>query len=141
MNTNVLRAAFTALFLSTGAAAQQPTLSAKVTEDLNVVAQGTCLFCVDWAFQPVGPLPAGGVEAASLAAALENGAAAVGYRRLPRTPSGPDHVLAHVLTADGTLTRVDLGPAAELEDLAGDWRAALGAPLVSRGKSVRPQGR
>lgn len=61
MSTSVLRAAFTVLGLASGAAAQQPTLSATVTEDLNVVAQGTCLFCFDWSFQPVGPLPPGGV--------------------------------------------------------------------------------
>jgi CHAT domain-containing protein len=85
------------------------------------------------------------VEAASLAAALDDGDAAVGYRRIRqwsfdetggRAVRGAEHVLAHVLTADGALTRVDLGPASELEDLADAWRAALGAPLL-RGVAAR----
>jgi hypothetical protein len=61
MNRNVLHAALAVLGLSSSALAQQPTLSATVTEDLEVVAQGTCTFCIDWSFLPVGPLPAGGV--------------------------------------------------------------------------------
>jgi len=61
MNRNVLRATFAVLGLASSAAAQQPTLSATVTEDLNVEAQGYCIFCSDWAYVPVGRLPAGGV--------------------------------------------------------------------------------
>jgi tetratricopeptide (TPR) repeat protein len=78
------------------------------------------------------------IESVPLAATLAEGEAAVGYRRIARWVAGepngllqpgPDHVLAHVLQPNGTLTRVDLGPAVELEELARSWRAALGAPL------------
>jgi len=80
----------------------------------------------------------------ALAAALNSGEAAVGYRRVTQwglgdtsgtIEAGADHLLAHVLTPEGTLNRIDLGPASELEGLAGAWRAAMGAPLM-RGLSV-----
>jgi hypothetical protein len=79
------------------------------------------------------------VEIKELVSALEAQEAIVGYRRLPHwykneesglLEVGIDHLLAHVLRPDGTLTRVDLGPAEELEGLASAWRAALGAPLL-----------
>ena len=82
------------------------------------------------------------VEAASLAEALGEREAAVGFRRLAHWSQaeeggeilvGADHLLAHVLRSDGGLAKVDLGPAAELEELANDWRAALGAALDGTG--------
>ena len=84
------------------------------------------------------------VETKALVSALGPQDALVGYRRLPHwtkneesglPEAGADHLLAHVLGADGALTRVDLGPAEELEHLASAWRAALGAPLL-RGVAV-----
>jgi len=79
------------------------------------------------------------VEAGPLAAALSAGEVAVGFRRIGhwyvdegsgRLETGADHLMAHILAADGTLERIDLGPALELEELAASWRAALGAPLL-----------
>jgi len=78
------------------------------------------------------------IESESLAAALTPGDVAVGFRRIAqwyvdeasgRTCIGADHLMAHVLTADGSLDRIDLGPASDLEDLSSAWRAALGAPI------------
>jgi len=86
--------------------------------------------------QPVG--------ADRLSEALGSGDVAIGYRRVKhwqvsgstgRLETGADHLMAHVLDADGTLARIDLGPASELEELAGAWRAELGAPLL-RGLSM-----
>jgi hypothetical protein len=79
------------------------------------------------------------VSTEALSAALASGDVAVGYRRIAlkhfiestgEIEEAVDHLLAHVLTSEGTLTRVDLGPASELEGLANQWRAALGAPLL-----------
>ncbi len=80
-----------------------------------------------------------GVEIASLAHALGEGAALVTYRRIEHWDRvegqgpvvvGSDHLLAHVLAADGSLVRLDLGEASELEGLVTAWRAAVGAPLL-----------
>jgi len=82
------------------------------------------------------------VEARRLSEALGSGDVAIGYRRVAhwfvsdesgRTEVGGDHLMAHVLGADGTLDRIDLGPASKLEELAGAWRAALGAPITGHG--------
>jgi len=79
------------------------------------------------------------VTSEALSAALGPGDVVVGYRRIPLKHVDPssgrilpaaDHLLAHVLTSEGIPTRIDLGPAAELEDLGSEWRAALGAPLL-----------
>jgi len=79
------------------------------------------------------------VRADALTAALKPGDVAIGYRRMTLKHLDPlsgeieaaaDHLLAHVLDSEGTLSRIDLGPASELEELAADWRAALGAPLL-----------
>ena len=87
------------------------------------------------------------LEAQALAGALRPGEAAIGYRRLAYAHLsewdgilyvGEDHLFAHILRADKTLTRVDLGSASELEELAHDWRAALGAPLL-RGMALAPE--
>jgi len=78
------------------------------------------------------------VEADRLSEALGPGDVAIGYRRVALGvgsgeygpgEAGADHLMAHVLNADGALNRLDLGPASELEELAGAWRAALGAPI------------
>jgi len=88
------------------------------------------------------------VEADGLSEALGPGDVAVGYRRVPhwvedeesrRWKVDTDHLIAHVLVADGTLTRVDLGPASEIEEIAAAWRAALGAPLL-RGATLAVNG-
>ena len=82
------------------------------------------------------------VETGPLAAALTSGEVAVGFRRIVhryldegtgRIVAGADHLMAHVLAADGTLGRIDLGPALDVEELASVWRAALGAPIRVHG--------
>ena len=84
------------------------------------------------------------IEEQQLARSLQPADALVGYSRLTRwhqdeeggaLEPGVDHLFAHVLRRDGSLSRVDLGPAQELEQLVSAWRAALGAPLL-RGVSV-----
>jgi len=79
------------------------------------------------------------IEAGRLSEGLQPGDVAIGYRRVAHWEVGSatgkmeapaDHLIAHVLDADGTLKRVDLGPASELEELAGAWRVELGAPLL-----------
>ena len=79
------------------------------------------------------------VETTVLAETLDEAEAAIGFRRLARchlakesgrASIGADHLMAHVLRSDGILTLVDLGPAAELEELVNEWRAALGASLL-----------
>jgi len=79
------------------------------------------------------------VTLGALRRVLVSGDVVAGYRRISlrhvdpssgEIQSAADHLLAHVLTSEGTLTRIDLGPASELEGLASEWRAALGAPLL-----------
>jgi hypothetical protein len=79
------------------------------------------------------------VDADALTAALAPGDVAIGYRRVMLKHVDPasgeiqaaaDHLLAHVLDSDGALSRIDLGPASEVEQIAMAWRAALGAPLL-----------
>jgi len=79
------------------------------------------------------------VEPEALAATLTPIGPAVGFRRVAhwfvneatgRTEVGADRLIAHVLTSDGTLARVDLGLASELEELVITWRTTLGAPLL-----------
>ncbi len=80
----------------------------------------------------------------AIAAELPEGSAAVGllrYERWHPSPetgrlvAGADHVLAHVVSTDGALTRVELGRADELEELVQAWRAEVGAPIL-RGMGV-----
>jgi len=82
------------------------------------------------------------VTADALSATLVQGDAVVGYRRISlRKVDGlsgemldaTDHLLAHVMSSNATLIRVDLGLASELEELASAWRAALGAPISGHG--------
>ena len=75
------------------------------------------------------------VETDSLVTSIEEDSALVTFLRASRWPEGGEHLLAHVLAADGELARVDLGSARELEALVATWRAALGAPL---GRGVAP---
>ena len=87
------------------------------------------------------------IELGPLARALGEGAALVTYRRIAHwyqvEEKGPiqasDHLLAHVLAADASLVRIDLGEASELEDLVTAWRAAVGAPLL-RGLAAEQAG-
>ncbi len=82
---------------------------------------------------------------AELAPVLPPKAALVGFLRFEGreldpesggTRLGEDHLLAHVVSADGALSCVDLGPASELESLVADWRAAVGS-AIGRGVSVQ----
>jgi len=82
------------------------------------------------------------VDADRLREALRPGDLAIGYRRVADWEVseksdglmvGADHMIAHVLAPDGTLTRVDLGHASALEESVGAWRTALGAPIRTRG--------
>jgi len=75
----------------------------------------------------------GAVDSIALAAALEPGDMAVGFRRLVRWENidEPDErLVAHVLAPQMGVRRVDLGPIEELEELADAWRQELGAPLA-----------
>jgi len=89
------------------------------------------------------------VEVDRLSQALGSGEVAIGYRRSARWEvdqktgrlrTRGDHLIAHVLGADGELNQVDLGSASDLEELASAWRAALGAPIGIHGTpdAVRP---
>ncbi len=85
----------------------------------------------------------GVIDAKGVAARLTPGAAVASFLRYPRTsrkdpetgrtPPSVDSVLAFLLTPDGTVRRIDLGPAADLEGLVRDWRASLGKPIEGRG--------
>jgi len=86
------------------------------------------------------------ISVATLAASLPPGAAAVSYLRQARwrlDPAsrrievGPDELLAHVVKSDGSLTRLELGPAGDLEELVGSWRSRIGSPVDARGVGVR----
>ena len=84
----------------------------------------------------------GSVELARLAAALEPGEAAVGFLRYHVASEDgfgqtelDQEMLAHVVRRDGTLTRVELGKAAELERLVQAWRNSIGKP-IARGVAV-----
>ena len=79
------------------------------------------------------------IEVAAVASSLPEDAAAIGFRRIrlwrPSEEAELGHrkesrLIAHVVRPDGTLRRVDLGAAAELEAFAEEWRAALGKPIV-----------
>ena len=70
------------------------------------------------------------IEVDRLVKGMEERAALVTYRRIDHGNGEGEHLLAHALTGDGSLTRIDLGEATELEDLVEVWRAALGAPLM-----------
>ena len=88
----------------------------------------------------------GEVDAPGVGAKLSPDAVAVSYLRYSKwperdpetgkTPPRVDSLLAFVVRPGGTAERVELGPAAELEGLVGEWRAALGRPLAGRGVGV-----
>ena len=78
------------------------------------------------------------IDIESLAAALGPRDRAVSFRRMSHWVSGgtegpcaggADHVKAQVLSPDGSLARLDLGRADELQRSVSAWRSALGAPL------------
>jgi len=88
------------------------------------------------------------VRVEALRGAIGPGSVAVSYRRIRLEHLVPtsgailesaDHLLAHVLTSEGRLTRVDLGPASELSVLASEWRRAMGAPIQSSQTGEHPQ--
>jgi CHAT domain-containing protein len=87
-----------------------------------------------------------GIEAQELGTRLNLGAAAVSFLRYsrefdkdPKTGEARPNVesfLAFVVTPGGTVERVEIGAASELEALVIDWRAALGRSLTNRGIAV-----
>ncbi len=85
----------------------------------------------------------GRIDAAAVGARLVPGEAAVSFLRYlkqsekdPRTGETPpsiDSLLAFLVQPGGTVRRIELGPAAELEQLVQDWREALGSQPAGRG--------
>ena len=78
------------------------------------------------------------VSVEALAAALPPDAAAVGFASYAPagTPAkGPadERLLAHVVTSDGALRRIELGPLAEVAGLVIEWRDSVGEPIEPRG--------
>jgi CHAT domain-containing protein/tetratricopeptide (TPR) repeat protein len=90
----------------------------------------------------------GAIELGPLARSLTEDAALVAFRRMMQwgddmgldQQMGSDHLLAHVLAPDGSLVRIDLGEASELEELVTQWRAAVGAPLLRGVAAAEPGG-
>jgi CHAT domain-containing protein len=85
------------------------------------------------------------IDAEAVARGLEGGGALVSFFRYLRyaerdpetgkTPPAVDSLLAFVVTPDARVRRVELGPAAPLEELVERWRAGIGTP-VQRGVGV-----
>ncbi len=76
----------------------------------------------------------GEIEAADLGARLARATAAVSFLRyVQRSTPVQDCLLAFVVRPGGAVQRIELGPAAELEEFVQEWRAALGRPLQGRG--------
>ncbi len=83
------------------------------------------------------------IDVGEVGARLEAGAAAVSFFRYSRhfeadpltgvIPASIDSLLAFLLKPDGSVTRIELGPAAELEESVEAWRSLLGRPLETRG--------
>jgi len=77
------------------------------------------------------------IHADAVARALAPGALAIGYHRYEhrdldeaRCPvADGDHLLALVVSSDGAVRRVELGPVEAIEELVRAWRAATGKPL------------
>lgn len=79
---------------------------------------------------------AGAVEFQHLATVLPPRSAAVGFRRYRRVGADRqcvDAMLAHVLTPEGALVRVELGSVSAIEALVTEWRSSLGVAKDSRG--------
>ncbi len=92
------------------------------------------------------PAPAD-VAVASIARALPKGSAAIGYRGYQHWRLDPKHLgrleatgelLAYVVRPDATLTRVELGPIAAVEELVEHWRDTVGKPLERGAQLVAP---
>ncbi len=83
----------------------------------------------------------GEIDAAGVGTRLAPGSAAASFFRYSRRTAAPgesepaavDSLLAFLVRPGGAVERIELGPAAELERLVEDWRAALGRPLGGRG--------
>jgi CHAT domain-containing protein/tetratricopeptide (TPR) repeat protein len=81
------------------------------------------------------------IRVEAIAARLSQGEVAVAYLAtrtpVPGVPVTSDSLvptlLAHVVTSDGALHRVDLGGLAEVEALVARWRGLLGAPVLRGG--------
>jgi tetratricopeptide (TPR) repeat protein len=86
------------------------------------------------------------VEWSAIASALHEGEAAVGYwvydkqvdpAALPKSPRVQSY-LAYVLRPSQPLRRVELGPAAEIDQAVEDWRQEIGASNSQRGSNTAP---
>jgi len=78
------------------------------------------------------------VTAEAVAAKLDPDSALVSFFRYERysgVGDGVDSLLAFLVTPDKHVRRIELGPVAELEELASNWRAEIGAP-VDRGVAI-----
>ncbi len=87
----------------------------------------------------------GEIDARIVAARLAPRSALASFLRYPKRLADPsivarppivDSLLAFVVTPDGSVRRVELGPLHELEALVADWRGALGRPIAARGLSA-----
>ena len=85
------------------------------------------------------------VRAGAVAAMLPGGGVAIGFRRLrrPRLDAetrrwlpDEDRFLAHVVRADGTVARIELGAADAIDELVRGWRAAVGAAFQESDRGV-----
>ena len=82
------------------------------------------------------------IDPMAISAALAPNEAAVGLHKveytrwedegITRVPDG-EHYLAYVVTSSGSISEIDLGPAAELDERIRDWRNLLGISNESRG--------
>ncbi|MEM9799260.1 MAG: CHAT domain-containing tetratricopeptide repeat protein [Planctomycetota bacterium] len=79
------------------------------------------------------------IRAEDVAAALDPDAIAIAFLCYPRLTEGPstrlapetvESMLAFVVTPDAKVRLVDLGPRAEIEALAVEWRSLLGKPVA-----------
>ena len=83
------------------------------------------------------------IDAARIASHLGEGEAAISYLRYLRRfgkrpdvdgkPKAVDWFCAFLVHRTGAVERVELGPAADLEQLVNTWRASIGKPLGARG--------
>ena len=84
-----------------------------------------------------------GIEMGEIARRLDGGAAAVSYLRYPkyfernpdtgRTPAPIDFFFAFLVRPNGSIQRIDLGRASDIDEQLYLWRAELGKPANARG--------
>ncbi len=83
---------------------------------------------------------AGELAADTVATRFARDSAAASFLRYPRSlgegPGTVDSFLSFVVKSDGSVRRVELGPAAEIDSLVAEWRSAMGRSLGGRGIGV-----